>query len=265
MRILGINSATALASVCVVETATAREASTTLPNKRLTGRANKTEASESGKTIILHEQQWESKRDDAEKMLPAVIAALKKGKPDLIFVINGPGAFTGLRVGVTIANTLAYTFNVKIAALDTFKYLRARVAVGSNADGKSGEYRLTKTAVILKAGGEFVAALLPGMNTPARLRKTELGSFLNQNGLVSFAISDMSREEKKSLILPKNVKWLSEMELAGLPRVIDRIFTDTRGGRIHPQKMIVPKYLLPPKITKSKKQHPILVNIGCSS
>lgn len=36
-----------------------------------------------------------------------------------IIVVNGPGSFTGVRIGVTIAKTLAYTLNIPIKPLNS--------------------------------------------------------------------------------------------------------------------------------------------------
>ena len=38
-----------------------------------------------------------------------------------IEVINGPGSFTGVRIGVTIAKTLAYTLNIPIKTISTLE------------------------------------------------------------------------------------------------------------------------------------------------
>lgn len=38
-----------------------------------------------------------------------------------ILVINGPGSFTGVRLGVTIAKTLAYTLNIPIKSISTME------------------------------------------------------------------------------------------------------------------------------------------------
>ena len=38
-----------------------------------------------------------------------------------IIVVNGPGSFTGVRIGVTIAKTMAYLLNIPIKSIDTLK------------------------------------------------------------------------------------------------------------------------------------------------
>lgn len=40
---------------------------------------------------------------------------------DKIIVVNGPGSFTGIRIGVTIAKTFAYTLNKKITVASSLK------------------------------------------------------------------------------------------------------------------------------------------------
>ena len=40
-----------------------------------------------------------------------------------IYVVNGPGSFTGIRIGVTIAKTFAYLRNIKVVPISTLKAL----------------------------------------------------------------------------------------------------------------------------------------------
>ena len=66
---------------------------------------------------LLGEDSWKSNNDEAEKLMPAISNLFKKNKKDFsgikkVIVIKGPGSFTGLRVGVTIANTIAILFNI---------------------------------------------------------------------------------------------------------------------------------------------------------
>ncbi|MFA5070542.1 MAG: tRNA (adenosine(37)-N6)-threonylcarbamoyltransferase complex dimerization subunit type 1 TsaB [Patescibacteria group bacterium] len=57
--------------------------------------------------------------NEAEKLLPLIDDLLKKSKSRLadlkaIFVAVGPGPFTSLRIGITIANTLAYSLKIPV-------------------------------------------------------------------------------------------------------------------------------------------------------
>ena len=42
---------------------------------------------------------------------------------DKIFVVNGPGSFTGIRVGVSIAKTIAWGFNIPIFPVSSLELL----------------------------------------------------------------------------------------------------------------------------------------------
>ena len=55
----------------------------------------------------------------AQNVLPALVKILKKKKASLedltaIKVNPGPGSFTGLKVGVTVANTLGYLLGIPV-------------------------------------------------------------------------------------------------------------------------------------------------------
>ena len=48
-------------------------------------------------------------------------ANLKLENIDQIIVVNGPGSFTGVRIGVTIAKTLAYSLNIPIKTITSLE------------------------------------------------------------------------------------------------------------------------------------------------
>jgi len=46
---------------------------------------------------------------------------VKCSELDEIIVVNGPGSFTGVRIGVTIAKTMAYTLNIPIKTITSLE------------------------------------------------------------------------------------------------------------------------------------------------
>lgn len=69
-----------------------------------------------------------SNNDLSRKVLPKIDEAFKslnisKNKIDEIYVVNGPGSFTGIRVGVTIAKVLAWSLNIRIYVVSSLELL----------------------------------------------------------------------------------------------------------------------------------------------
>jgi tRNA threonylcarbamoyladenosine biosynthesis protein TsaB len=58
-------------------------------------------------------------------------AGIDANNIDKIFVVNGPGSFTGVRIGVTIAKTYGYLINKYITPVSSLKAL----AISSKHDG----------------------------------------------------------------------------------------------------------------------------------
>lgn len=80
-----------------------------------------------GVAAVLAEDSWTSTNNEAEKLMPSIDDMLSKtGKTfadlDGVFAVSGPGSFTGLRIGVTTANTIAYLLGCKLYALNTFEF-----------------------------------------------------------------------------------------------------------------------------------------------
>ncbi|MBM3970885.1 MAG: tRNA (adenosine(37)-N6)-threonylcarbamoyltransferase complex dimerization subunit type 1 TsaB [Planctomycetes bacterium] len=69
-------------------------------------------------------------RRHAQTLVAEVDAMLRRASArcrqlELIAVSIGPGSFTGLRVGVVFAKTLAYAIGCRLAAVDTFRAMAA--------------------------------------------------------------------------------------------------------------------------------------------
>ncbi len=74
--------------------------------------------------------QWDSRNNQSEELLIAVDKLLKTSKRSLkdlkgVGVINGPGSYTGIRVGVGIANALAYSLQINILGISILEIMSA--------------------------------------------------------------------------------------------------------------------------------------------
>ena len=56
-------------------------------------------------------------------IMPTVKKLVDKIKLDEIIVVNGPGSFTGIRLGVTIAKTLAFTLSIPIYTITSLEVM----------------------------------------------------------------------------------------------------------------------------------------------
>jgi tRNA threonylcarbamoyladenosine biosynthesis protein TsaB len=79
---------------------------------------------------VLGERTLDAQRRHAQTLIPEIQALLRDhgrraADCELIAVSTGPGSFTGLRVGITCAKTLAYATGAAIAAVPTFPCLAA--------------------------------------------------------------------------------------------------------------------------------------------
>ena len=112
----------------------------------------------------------------ASELMPAVERLLAEvgWKPDSITdvcVSIGPGSFTGLRVGVSVARTLAWSIGARIVAVPTLECLACNALsldppppnLAVVLDAKSG--RVFAAAFQLQGGG-YVSAIDAQMDTP---------------------------------------------------------------------------------------------------
>jgi tRNA threonylcarbamoyladenosine biosynthesis protein TsaB len=76
---------------------------------------------------------WEAHRQLAETIhqkIEALLSEQGKGLADLqgIVCFQGPGSFTGLRIGLTVANALSYSYNLPVVAVQDPQWIEAGAA-----------------------------------------------------------------------------------------------------------------------------------------
>ena len=70
---------------------------------------------------LIRKEEVFDKQNNSELIFPAIVKVLDDEDFDEIVVINGPGSFTGVRLGVTIAKTFAYILKKPIKVISSLK------------------------------------------------------------------------------------------------------------------------------------------------
>lgn len=86
---------------------------------------------------IVNKEEVINKKNNSEYIFPSLIKVIDNIKLDEIIVVNGPGSFTGVRLGVTICKTLAYTLKIPIKVISSLEVSaisneRKKVALSDN-------------------------------------------------------------------------------------------------------------------------------------
>ena len=123
---------------------------------------------------------------------------LKVDDLSLIIVINGPGSFTGVRIGIVIAKILSYALNIQLKCLS---YLEA-MALNYNLDGVFG---------ITDKNGIFVGEFKDGLLINDYYYLTKDNENLNKNIILDESV-DLSKVYdyalKKESVSPYELKPL---------------------------------------------------------
>src|SRR5437868_10120412 len=78
--------------------------------------------------VVRAEAEFEHGLQHAAKILPMIDSLCRKQvwtpqEIDEVYVSAGPGSFTGLRIGITLAKTMALATGVKVVAVPTMRVL----------------------------------------------------------------------------------------------------------------------------------------------
>ena len=77
---------------------------------------------------LVHEFKKKIDNDIASKIMSIINMELVESNVDIkdvekIFVVNGPGSFTGVRIGVTIAKIIAWALNIKVTPISSLELM----------------------------------------------------------------------------------------------------------------------------------------------
>lgn len=171
------------------------------------------------------------------QLLPAVQAVVQKAGWQMadiqrIVVANGPGSFTGLRIGVTVAKTLADTLGIEVAGVSSLAVLAQQVDAPEQA------------------------VIVPLFN--ARNDNVFAGVYEKRNGLVASILADEHQGISNLLArvadLARPVIFIGDVAAFDLPKdatILDQTVPDGHGivalGLVAPVSEVVadfnPNYL----------------------
>ncbi|MBT5016947.1 tRNA (adenosine(37)-N6)-threonylcarbamoyltransferase complex dimerization subunit type 1 TsaB [Candidatus Peregrinibacteria bacterium] len=83
-------------------------------------------------STVLAEHSWESNANESQNLLPGVLKMFEKMQKkwedlDEVFVVKGPGAYTSLRVGIVIANAIAWQLKIPMRTANVFEIWEQRI------------------------------------------------------------------------------------------------------------------------------------------
>ena len=70
---------------------------------------------------IVDKKKVINKKNNSEVLFPTIKEVIDGKNITDIIVVNGPGSFTSVRLGITIAKTLAYTLNIPIKTITSLE------------------------------------------------------------------------------------------------------------------------------------------------
>lgn len=186
---------------------------------------------------ILAECIWQGASDESEKLLSNISILLKKvhiSFQDLnrIIVVKGPGPFSSVRIGVTVANTLAYALRIPLYSIDTKTLWQLR------APAKSA-------ILLLHAGGNFIHR--SGSGFREKIISIDETLDIKKENLLFFG--DITQEEMRLFKKMKRKSWqfIPERRLKTFGEVIFQV----KLSMLKREKIVSPLYWKPPNITTS--------------
>ena len=191
---------------------------------------------------LLKEDSWQSENNEAEKLMPAIDQLCTTvGRPlseiSRVLAIQGPGSFTGLRVGITVANTIAYLNNAKLYAIDHFQYF------WESLDSSSGSN--LGLLIFAGKGGVYFSHNQETAQKAQLINLPEVAGFLKSQNITDI-FGDITDDQKTEL---------KEFPFHETKPSFGQIITKTLAkiDELEAHQIIKPIYIKRPSISKSKK------------
>ncbi len=184
-------------------------------------------------------KSWQAQNDEAERLMPAIDELLTASNLtykdlDKILVIKGPGSFTGLRVGVTVANTIANLQKVDLFAVDTFEYWWQKF------DGDPARNALL---IFAGKGGVYVSFDNGNASDAKLVDLPNLKKYLTDHNIEK-VFGDITVDQKE----------VADCEFIDINKDFAQTVEELMKKDHKPVKLVEPKYIKKPSITQPKKK-----------
>lgn len=149
-----------------------------------------------------------NKKNNSEYIFPSIIKVIDGIKLDEIIVVNGPGSFTGVRLGVTIAKTLAYTLNIPIKTITALECMAVSDEDKEVAFSDGNGYFVGKFNNENELIGDYYYLNNEEFENINKDEHIKLDQVLNYEKIYSF-VSKFKQSENAHLVKPIYVKRIS--------------------------------------------------------
>lgn len=180
---------------------------------------------------LLAQKSWPARNNEAEKLMPAIDELLGRrpySSIKQIYVIKGPGSFTGLRVGITVANTIANLTGAEIFAPSTFEYWHSQTELPILIYAGSGGVYLSENST-----SQPLIVNLPDLNTTLNSKKIE-----TVTGDITDAQIDVLKKAK--------FKKLKSNFASAMKSIVTK---NLQNHFLTPVKLVKPLYIKEPSIS----------------
>lgn len=184
---------------------------------------------------------WASGYRHGESLLPAIgrltgEANLRRSRIEAVVVGTGPGAFTGLRVGLATAKTIAHGLGVPLVGVSTGEALLAASVAATEAGTGADDPR--RPVLVLPAGPSDRVVVRPGV-APVRLAGDGAVELAADERLVALDLDDRA---------PLDALAAGAIARPGLGSALLALaMAKLRSGETDDPAVLVPEYVTPPR------------------